>query len=413
MLRCMTTDSLVSRRWEVMRKALDERQRRLLVAVEAKVLGRGGVTAVALATGVSRTTILAGLNEIQALANPLERVADEPAMAPARMRRAGAGRKKIQAKDETLVADLLRLVEPTTRGDPQSPLRWTCKSLRTLADQLKAGGHIVSHVVVGQLLKGQDYSLQANAKVIEGNQSPDRNAQFEHINATVTKALQSNQPVISVDTKKKALVGAYKNAGQEWLPSGEPMKVNVHDFIDPELGRANPYGVYDIGADEAWVSVGTDHDTSAFAVQTIRRWWFGMGCQRYPAAKQLVITADGGGSNGHRVRLWKFELSRLAQETGLEIQVCHFPPGTSKWNKIEHRLFSFITMNWRGRPLISHEVIVNLIASTKTRSGLKVRAELDSANYPKGLVVSDEDFAAINIERNNFHGDWNYRIRSG
>ena len=421
----MTTDSLVGRRWEVMHKALDERQRRLLVAVEAKVLGRGGVTAVARATGVSRTTILAGLNEIEALANPPEHMANEPAMATPRgpmalghpglprMRRAGAGRKKLQAKDQTLVADLLRLVEPTTRGDPQSPLRWTCKSLRTLADQLKAGGHIVSHVVVGQLLKGQDYSLQANAKVIEGNQSPDRNAQFEHINATVTKALQSNQPVISVDTKKKELVGAYKNAGQEWLPSFEPMKVNVHDFIDPELGRANPYGVYDIGADEAWVSVGTDHDTSAFAVQTIRRWWFGMGCQRYPAAKQLVITADGGGSNGHRVRLWKFELSRLAQETGLEIQVCHFPPGTSKWNKIEHRLFSFITMNWRGRPLISHEVIVNLIASTKTRSGLKVRAELDSANYPKGLVVSDDDFAAIKIERNDFHGDWNYRIRSG
>jgi hypothetical protein len=409
----MTTDSLVGQRWEVMHKALDERQRRLLVAVEAKVLGRGGVTAVALATGVSRTTILAGLNEIEALASSPDRLADEPATARPRTRRAGAGRKKIETQDETLVADLLRLVEPSTRGDPQSPLRWTCKSLRTLADQLKARGHTVSHVVVGQLLKDQDYSLQANAKVIEGNQSPDRNAQFEHINATVTKALQANQPVISVDTKKKELVGAYKNAGQEWRPSGEPVKVKVHDFIDPELGRANPYGVYDIGADEAWVSVGTDHDTSAFAVQTIRRWWFGMGCQRYPQARQLVITADGGGSNGHRVRLWKFELSRLAQETGLEIQVCHFPPGTSKWNKIEHRLFSFITMNWRGRPLISHEVIVNLIASTKTRSGLKVRAELDSADYPKGLVVSDEDFAAIKIERNEFHGDWNYCIHSG
>lgn len=409
----MTTDSQVGQRWEVMRKALDERQRRLLVAVEAKVLGRGGVTAVALATGVSRTTILAGLGEVEALANPAHRMVDKLAVATTRMRRAGAGRKKIQTKDETLVADLLRLVEPTTRGDPQSPLRWTCKSLRTLADQLKALGHSVSHVVVGKLLKEQDYSLQGNAKVIEGNQSPDRNAQFEHINATVTKALQSNQPVISVDTKKKELVGAYKNAGQEWLPSGEPVKVKVHDFIDPELGRANPYGVYDIGADEAWVSVGTDHDTSAFAVQTIRRWWFGMGCQRYPDARQLVITADGGGSNGHRVRLWKFELNRLAQETGLDIQVCHFPPGTSKWNKIEHRLFSFITMNWRGRPLVSHEVIVNLIAGTKTRSGLAVQAELDNAEYPKGLVVSDEDFAAIKIERNEFHGDWNYCIRSG
>ena len=264
---------------------------------------------------------------------------------------------------------------------------------------------------MGKLLKKQDYRLQGNVKVLEGNQSPDRNAQFEHINASVAAALQANQPVISVDTKKKEWVGAYKNAGQAWLPSGEPVKVKVHDFIDKELGRANPYGVYDIGADEAWVSVGTDHDTSAFAVQTIRRWWFSMGTQRYPQAKQWVITADGGGSNGHRVRLWKLELSRLAKETGLDIQVHHFPPGTRKWNKIEHRLFSFITMNWRGRPLISHAVIVNLIARTKTRSGLKVRDELDTADYPKGLTVSDADLSAINIERNEFHGDWNYSIR--
>lgn len=410
----METDSLIGQRWKVMRAELDERQRRLLVAAEAKVLGRGGVSAVSTATGVSRTTIMAGLNEIEAIAKRPDSSADAPAATPTtRMRRAGAGRKRIETKDVTLLADLLALVDPTTRGDPQSPLRWTCKSLRTLANELKARGHTVSHVVVGQLLKDQDYSLQANAKVIEGNQSPDRNAQFEHINATVAAALQANQPVISVDTKKKELVSEYKNAGQEWLPSGEPVKVKVHDFIDKELGRANPYGVYDIGADEAWVSVGTDHDTSAFAVQTIRRWWFSMGLQRYPKATQLVITADGGGSNGHRVRLWKLELSRLAQETGLEIQVCHFPPGTSKWNKIEHRLFSFITMNWRGRPLISHEVIVNLIASTKTRSGLTVRAELDNSDYPKGLVVSDKDFAAIKIERNEFHGDWNYRIHSG
>lgn len=408
----MTTDSLIGQRWKVMHAALDERQRRLLVAVEAKVLGRGGITAVAVATGVSRSTIMAGLNEIEAMqAN--KGTQQEPAALSTRTRRAGAGRKSAAVKDETLVADLLALVDPVTRGDPQSALRWTCKSLRALADELKARGHSVSHVVVGQLLKLQGYSLQANAKVIEGNQSPDRNAQFEHINATVTAAMAANQPVISVDTKKKELVGAYKNSGQEWLPSGEPIQVKVHDFIDPELGRANPYGVYDIGADEAWVSVGTDHDTSAFAVQTIRRWWFSMGRQRYPQARQLLITADGGGSNGHRVRLWKLELSRLASDTGLEIQVCHFPPGTSKWNKIEHRLFSFITMNWRGRPLISHEVIVNLIASTKTRSGLKVRAELDNAEYPKGLVVSDDDFAAIKLERNDFHGDWNYRIRPG
>jgi hypothetical protein len=396
-----------------MQSALNERQRRMLVAVEAKVLGRGGVSAVSLATGVSRSTIKAGLDELALIDEQLNPPGNYTFTPTPRTRRVGGGRKKLIAADETLLSDLLALVEPTTRGDPQSPLRWTCKSLRNLAEELKAQGHTVSHVVVGQLLKDQDYSLQANAKVIEGNQSPDRNAQFEHINATVAAALEANQPVISVDTKKKELVGAYKNAGQEWLPSGEPVQVKVHDFIDPELGRANPYGVYDIGADDAWVSVGTDHDTAAFAVQTIRRWWLSMGCKRYPQAKQLIITADGGGSNGHRVRLWKLELSRLAQETGLDIQVCHFPPGTSKWNKIEHRLFSFITMNWRGRPLISHEVIVNLIASTKTRSGLSVRAELDNATYPKGVAVSDSEFEAINIERNEFHGDWNYCIRPG
>ena len=409
----MTTDSPIGQRWKVMQSALNERQRRLLVAVEAQVLGRGGVSAVSLATGVSRSTIKAGLDELELMAVQPNQAASYTFTPTSRTRRVGGGRKKLIAADETLLSDLLALVEPTTRGDPESPLRWTCKSLRNLAEELKAQGHTVSHVVVGQLLKDQDYSLQANAKVLEGNQSPDRNAQFEHINATVAAALEANEPVISVDTKKKELVGAYKNAGQEWLPSGEPVQVKVHDFIDPELGRANPYGVYDIGADDAWVSVGTDHDTAAFAVQTIRRWWFGMGCQRYPQAKQLIITADGGGSNGHRVRLWKLELSRLAQETGLDIQVCHFPPGTSKWNKIEHRLFSFITMNWRGRPLISHEVIVNLIASTKTRSGLSVRAELDNANYPKGVVVCDREFEAINIERNLFHGDWNYCIRPG
>ena len=363
----MVTNLHIGQRWEVMRDALDERQRRLLVAVEAKVLGRGGVSAVAAATGVSRTTIMAGINEIEAMKST-DRTGDRTARRATNTRQVGAGRKKIETKDVTLLPDLLALVDSTTRGDPESPLRWTCKSLRNLADELKAKGHTVSHVVVGKLLKKQDYSLQTNVKVLEGNQSPDRNAQFEHINASVTAALQANQPVISVDTKKKELVGAYKNAGQEWLPGGEPVKATVHDFIDKELGLANPYGVYDIGADEAWVSVGTDHDTSAFAVQTIRRWWFSMGVKRYPQAKQWVITVDGGGSNGHRVRLWKLELSHLAQETGLDIQVHHFPPGTSKWNKIEHRLFSFITMNWRGRPLISHEVIVNLIASTKTRS---------------------------------------------
>jgi hypothetical protein len=409
----MEADSPIGQRWEILVGALDERQRRLLVGVEAKVLGRGGIAAVALATGVSRTTIMAGISEIEAMKSPNLSADQPPTSRTSSTRQAGGGRKKIELKDETLLPDLLTLVDSSTRGDPESPLRWTCKSLRNLADELQAQGHKVSHVVVGKLLKSQDYSLQANVKVLEGNQSPDRNAQFEHINASVAAALQANQPVISVDTKKKELVGAYKNAGQEWLPSGEPVKVKVHDFIDKELGRANPYGVYDIGADEAWVSVGTDHDTSAFAVQTIRRWWFSMGKERYPQARQLVITADGGGSNGHRVRLWKLELSRLAQEIGLDIEVHHFPPGTSKWNKIEHRLFSFITMNWRGRPLISHEVIVNLIASTKTRSGLTVRAELDTAEYPKGLVISDEELDTVKIERNEFHGDWNYRIRSG
>lgn len=411
----MKTDSPIGQRWEVMVDALDERQRRLLVGVEAKVLGRGGISAVALATGVSRTTIMAGISEIETMKSvDLAALATNQLPTPKTTgaRQAGGGRKKIEVKDETLLPDLLSLVDSTTRGDPESPLRWTCKSLRNLADELKAKGHAVSHVVVGKLLKSQDYSLQANVKVLEGNQSPDRNAQFEHINAAVSAALQANQPVISVDTKKKELVGAYKNAGQEWLPSGEPVKVKVHDFIDKELDRANPYGIYDIGADEAWVSVGTDHDTSAFAVQTIRRWWLSMGKERYGQAKKLVITADGVGSNGHRVRLWKLELSRLAQETGLDIEVHHFPPGTSKWNKIEHRLFSFITMNWRGRPLISHEVIVKLIASTKTRSGLTVRAELDTAEYPKGLVISDAQLSTVNIERNEFHGDWNYCIRS-
>ena len=365
------------------------------------------------ATGVSRLTIMAGMNDIDAMNAAATSDNQVIAQKIQGTRQAGGGRKKLETKDATLLADLLALVEPSTRGDPQSPLRWTCKSLRNLAEELKLKGHQVSHVVVGKLLRSQNYSLQANVKVLEGNQSPDRNAQFEHINAAVTAALQANEPVISVDTKKKELVGIFKNAVQEWHPSGEPDKVQVHDFIDKELGRANPYGVYDIGADEAWVSVGTDHDTSAFAVQTIRRWWSSMGKERYPKAKQLTITADGGGSNGHRVRLWKLELSQLAEEIGMDIHVHHFPPGTSKWNKIEHRLFSFITMNWRGRPLVSHEVIVNLIANTKTRSGLTVQAQLDTADYPKGLVISDAQMANIKIDRNEFHGDWNYCIRSG
>jgi hypothetical protein len=405
-------ESAIRQRWDVLRGVLDERQRRLLVGVEAKVVVRGGISAVAAATGVSRGTISSGLGEIEALtASDAPAEADSPRVA--RMRRPGGGRKKLADKDPTLVPELLALVNPLTRGDPQSPLRWSAKSLRVLAAELRSAGHVVSHVVVGRLLKAQGYSLQGNAKVIEGKGSPDRDAQFEHINAVVSAALAAGQPAISVDTKKKELVGQFKNGGREWEKSGQPTEVRVHDFIDPELGRANPYGVYDLGADAGWVSVGTDHDTAAFAVQTIRRWWLSMGRGRYPEASELTITADGGGSNGHRVRLWKLELSRLAQETGLTIRVCHFPPGTSKWNKIEHRLFSFITLNWRGRPLVSHEVIVSLIAGTRTRSGLTVHAEIDANAYPKGVVVTDADFAAINIDRDDFHGEWNYSIRPG
>lgn len=406
----MPNTSPIALRWEALNEALNERQRRLLLGAEAKALGRGGIAEVAAATGASRTTVAAGIKELDSLKDI--DASDTPAPASAAgSRRAGGGRKRLETTDDTLIADLLALVEPTTRGDPESPLRWTCKSLRNLADELKVRHHKVSHVVVGNLLRSQNFSLQANAKVLEGNQSPDRNAQFEYINEAVKTALDASEPVISVDTKKKELVGAFKNAGQRWLPKGEPDQVRVHDFVDKDLGRANPYGVYDIGADEGWVSVGTDHDTSAFAVQTIRRWWLSMGRARYPDATRLTITADGGGSNGHRVRLWKYELSQLATELGLEIHVHHFPPGTSKWNKIEHRLFSFITMNWRARPLISHEVIVNLIANTRTRSGLSVKAELDTADYPKGISVTDAQMATIKINRSAFHGEWNYCIR--
>ncbi len=407
----MLYGSPIEQRWELMRERLDERQRRTYAAVEAKVIGRGGVSQVAAATGLARGTIMAGMQELGGKVN--EFFAGATLAAAGSVRRGGGGRKPLTHKDPTRVADLIALVDPGARGDPESPLRWSCKSLRVLAEELNAQGHTVSHVVVGELLKAQGFSLQGNAKVIEGNQSPDRDAQFQHINATVAQALSEGRPVISVDTKKKERVGAFKNAGQEWRPVGEPEQVKVHDFVDAELGRASPYGVYDVGADQGWVSVGTDHDTASFAVQTIRRGWFSMGKPRYPNARELTITADGGGSNGHRVRLWKVELGRLAAETGLNIRVCHFPPGTSKWNKIEHRLFSFITMNWRAKPLISHEVIVNLIAATKTRSGLTVRAELDTNSYPKGLAVSDADLAAVPIERADFHGDWNYCIRSG
>ena len=392
----------IAQRYELINWALDERLRRLVAAAEAKVLGHGGITAVAEATGVSRRAIHAGLKE-------LESPTDGTVPAASRIRRPGAGRKSIIEIDTTLATDLEGLIEPVTRGDPESPLRWTCKSLRTLAIELGKMGHKVSHTHVGKLLVNMGYSLQGNKKTLEGSGHPDRNAQFEHINAQVTQRLIDAEPVISVDTKKKELIGRFKNNGQTWRPKGEPIEVKVHDFIE-EPGRANPYGVYDIGADAGWVSVGTDHDTASFAVQTIRRWWHVIGSHAYPRAKDLLITADGGGSNGSRVRLWKLELQMLANEIGIPIRVCHYPPGTSKWNKIEHRLFSFITMNWRGEPLVSHEVMLNLIANTRTKTGLSVRVELDKGVYPKGVKVTDATMASINISRDDFHGDWNYAI---
>ena len=390
-------------RFDKLSWVLDERMRRLFAAAEASALGRGGVTKVAQATGVSRRAIHVGLGELVAEKMPVE-------SQPKRIRKMGAGRKSVIESDSGLMAELEKLVEPTTRGDPESPLRWTCKSLRKLAGELAMSGHSVSYPKVGDLLRESGYSLQANRKMLEGMDHPDRNAPFEFISDQTQQRLAAGNPVISVDTKKKELVGAYKNNGTTWRPEGKPERVKVHDFIDQELGRANPYGVYDVASNTGWVSVGTDHDTASFAVETIRRWWNTMGKQRYPAASELMITADGGGSNGSRVRLWKLELQRLADEINIPIHISHLPPGTRKWNKIEHRLFSYISMSWRGQPLVSHEVIVNLIAGTTTRKGLKVHAELDNSLYPSGIKVSDMEFEKIHITRNEFHGEWNYRI---
>lgn len=390
-------------KFELLEWALDERLRRLFAAAEASALGRGGVTRVAKATGISRRAIHVGLRELAAPKIPIE-------SQDIRIRKTGAGRKSIIETEPGVMSALEKLIEPTTRGDPESPLRWTCKSLRVLAGELSLSGYTVSYPKVGDLLRELGYSLQANRKMLEGTDHPDRNAQFEFINDQTKQRLVAGNPVISVDTKKKELVGAYKNNGTTWRPEGKPELVKVHDFIDKELGRANPYGVYDVASNTGWVSVGTDHDTASFAVETIRRWWNSMGRQRYPKASELMITADGGGSNGSRVRLWKFELQRLADEINIPIYVSHLPPGTSKWNKIEHRLFSYISMNWRGQPLISHEVIVNLIAGTTTKTGLKVHAELDDSLYPSGIKISDSEFEKIHITRNEFHGEWNYRI---
>lgn len=379
---------------------LDERSRRLVVAAESKFLGRGGVSVVSRATGVSRQVIRKGVQELET----------RKALPPGRVRRAGGGRKRVVERDPALLAELEKLLDPVTRGDPESPLRWTSKSVRKLAAELGRTGHPISYPVVAELLHELGYSLQANRKTKEGDSHPDRNAQFGHISGKVNQQLADKQPVISVDTKKKELVGDFKNGGTEVRPKGDPELVRVHDFIIPELGRANPYGIYDVAQNSGWVSVGLDHDTAAFAVESIRRWWRSMGQPLYPQATRLLVTADGGGSNGGRVRLWKTELQKFADETGLTVAVCHLPPGTSKWNKIEHRLFSFITQNWRGKPLISFEVIVSLIAATTTAKGLKVRSELDSNRYPAGIKISDRDFAQINIQRDIFHGEWNYEI---
>ena len=393
------TQEMLAAKFESILPHLDERQRRLLMGAEARVLGHGGILLVARAAGVREATVSLGVDELEAGAGPLGRA-----------RRPGGGRKRAAEVDPGLRPALLALVEPQERGDPMSPLRWTTKSTRTLAAELTRQGHKVSADTVGTLLREEGFSLQGNAKTIEGKRHPDRDAQFRYINEQVRGHLAAKDPVVSVDAKKKELVGEFKNSGREWRPKSEPAPVSTHDFPDRELGKAIPYGVYDLAANAGWVNVGTDHDTAAFAVESIRRWWNAAGQAAYPAARRLLITADAGGSNGYRARAWKTELAALAAETGLEITVCHFPPGTSKWNKIEHRLFSHITLNWRGRPLTSHEVIVNSIAATTTRTGLTVRAGLDPGSYPTGTEISDAQMAAVPLARHRFHGDWNYTI---
>lgn len=397
------TIARIRRKFRLLAPEMDERRRRQWAASEARELGWGGVTLVARATGLSRPTITTGMKELDL---PGRRRAREAL----RVRRPGGGRKPLVQADPQLLAALESLVDPVTRGDPESPLRWTCKSTRRLADELTRQQHPVSDRTVAALLKGAGYSLQGNRKTREGNSHPDRNAQFEHINKQVRAFHKQGQPVISVDTKKKELVGNFKNAGREWRPQGTPAEVRVHDFIDPELGKAIPYGVYDLASNEGWVSVGITHDTARFAVASIRRWWTEMGAVRFPDARKLMITADGGGSNSSRNRLWKVALQELADELGLSLRVCHFPPGTSKWNKIEHRMFSFITQNWRGKPLVSHQTIVNLIASTTTRTGLKVKAALDTAHYETQVKITDDELARLNLKRDRFHGEWNYSL---
>jgi Rhodopirellula transposase DDE domain len=395
----MVTREMLAAKFETILPHLDERQRRLLLGAEARVLGHGGIRLVAAAAGVREATVAAGVYELEAGEEPLGRA-----------RRPGGGRKRAAELDPGLVPALLALVEPDERGDPESPLRWTVKSTRKLAAELTARGHRVGADTVGDLLREQGFSLQGNARVIEGAQHPDRDAQFRYIREQAGGHQDAGEPVISVDTKKKELVGEYRNAGRDWRPAGRPVPVKDHDFADPQLGKAIPYGIYDLTANAGWVNVGTDHDTAAFAVESVRRWWNGAGRDRYPAAARLLITADAGGSNSYRTHAWKTELAAFALETGLQITVCHFPPGTSKWNKIEHRLFSHITHNWRGRPLTSHQVIVNSIAATTTATGLRVHAELDPGSYPKSIKISDAQIAALPLRRHDWHGDWNYTL---
>jgi hypothetical protein len=395
----VVTKEMLAAKFETIFPHLDERQRRLLLGAEARALGHGGIRLVARAAGVREATVSLGVDELEAGAEPLGRA-----------RRLGGGRKRAADLDPGLVPALRALVEPDERGDPMSPLRWTTKSTRALAGELARQGHKVSADTVGGLLRAEGFSLQGNAKTIEGTRHPDRDAQFRYINEQVKDHQGTGDPVVSVDTKKKELVGEFKNAGREWRPKGQPAAVRTHDFPGDSAGSAIPYGVYDVTADAGWVNVGTDHDTAAFAVESIRRWWKAAGRSDYPAARRLLITADAGGSNGYRTRAWKAELAALAAETGLEITVCHFPPGTSKWNKVEHRLFSHITMNWRGRPLTSHDVVINSIAATATRTGLTVQARLDPGAYPTGVKVSNAQMAALPVSRHPFHGDWNYTL---
>jgi hypothetical protein len=396
-------------KYNILAERLDERSLRLCLASDAMALGRGGISRVADAAGVSRTTIHSGLRELRA---PPEPSAPEETRQKTkrRIRRPGGGRKRLTETDETLLKELDALLDPATRGDPMSPLRWTCKSTTKLAVELQARGHEASQATVWRLLDGLGYSMQSNRKTREGSDHPDRNAQFEFINTTAKEFLARGWPVVSVDTKKKELIGPFKNAGSEWQKKGEPVAVNMHDFADKVAGKVIPYGVYDVGRNEGWVSVGISHDTAEFAVESIRRWWLQMGQPAYPSATDVLITADGGGSNGSRVRLWKVELQRLADILGMRLHVCHLPPGTSKWNKIEHRMFCHITANWRGRPLISRMAVVELIAATSTAQGLAVHADLDEATYNTGRTVSDEEMLSLAIERSDFHGEWNYRL---